>query len=113
MYQLVCPPLASITDYNLVGMEWHKAQSLVLLTNVHFLSKITFFSSKVLGHDWPYWTASLKSFQTFSNGLRSGLFVSHLSFSIRHNFLHSSSTLLQCNGAPSFISIACETLFID
>ena len=80
IYQRVCLHLTSIIDCNLTCMEWHKVQSLALLTNVHSLSKVIFNSSKVLEHDWPYWTASLRIFQTFSNGLSSGLFASHSSF---------------------------------
>jgi hypothetical protein len=51
---LQSPLLASITNYNLASIEWYKLQSLILLINDHFLSKVIVNSSKFLGHVWPY-----------------------------------------------------------
>jgi hypothetical protein len=49
IYQQVCLLLASITDCNLVSIEWHQLQSLTLLIDLHSLSKVIINSSKFLG----------------------------------------------------------------
>jgi hypothetical protein len=77
IYQQGCLLLASIIDCNLASKERHKLQSLTLLIDLYSLSKVIINSSKLLGHVCPCWTTSLRSFQIFSSGLRSRLFVGH------------------------------------
>jgi hypothetical protein len=71
IYQRVCPPLASITACNLVGMEWHSRRRFWPLIIFHSLRMTTLKSLAFLGHIEPCWTASFKIFQRFSIGFRS------------------------------------------